>query len=569
MTFVRRRLAVLPTLSLFLAALLTGGVLAAPAAADQPTQMPATLVDAAGVLSAEQETKIGVALDKLMADRNLQLSVIYVRNFDGMAPQDWARQTQQLSELSYRDVLLAVAVDDRTFSFGSAEAIEDYPAEDLRKIAEETIAPDVADARWADAALDTAAELDGDRSRMWLYLAVTGLIALALIGAGLLFLRNRRSTSDTDAGPDDDAVSVSELTTRPLATLNPWAAELLTDTDNAVSISDEELALAVAEYGDAATAGFQAALATAESAVATSFRLRRTFDHQPELSNGERRALLVQIISMCSDANEALDEQVPAFDALRDLLTDASARLDTLDARARTVTERLGPAEATEIYLAKTFSGPVADSVIGNAGLARELIRFARDSIAQGREAVADEAELRQPTVAAIRSAECGLDTAARLLDALTDVSQNVVLIAEKTTPLAHATAHVGAAESLIDTRRGAVGTAARTGVSEAERLLDEAQAAHEAARVEALADQATALADEALTLACQDITLWKQQHEHEGAPVLTGVLVDAVIADDVNDGDFGGGGFGSGGRSPGSFGGSDTSGRIGTGGRG
>ncbi|MCK0438989.1 TPM domain-containing protein [Gordonia alkaliphila] len=575
MTFVRRRLAVLPTLSLLIATVLgltvlTGGPGVGAALADQPIQMPNQVVDAADVLSGEQEAEIGAAIDELAADRNVQLWVVYVRNFDGKSPQDWARETEQQSELSYRDILLAINVDDRSFFFDSAEPIDDYPAEDLRKIADDTIAPDVAEAKWTDAALDTASALDTAGSRMWIYLSVAGLAALALIAAAYLVLRNRRRTLATgdEVSSEDSALTVEELTTQPITTLNPWASELLTHTDNAVSISDDELALATAEFGDTATAAFHGALTTAESALATSFRLRHTFDEEPELSNGERRSLLVQIISMCSDANQALDEQVRPFDTLRDLVDGADARLDALADRCDALAERLDQAEASEAYLAESFSTAVAESVIGNSALARELIHFAQDSIAQGREAVADEADLRLPTAAAIRSAEGGVDTAAKLLDAISDVSQNVVLIAEKSTALAYATAHVGAAESLIDTRRGAVGTPARTSLSEAERLLDRAQSTADEHAADKLADQATALADQALTLARQDVLLWKQQNPHDGAAVLTGVLVDAVINEATGDGGFGNGGFSSGGRSPASFGGSDTSGRLGTGGR-
>ncbi|GAA3949212.1 TPM domain-containing protein [Gordonia caeni] len=572
MTLARRRLTALPALSL-LAAMLVALLVSAPAAADVPTQMPAQVVDAADVLTVDQEDEITAAVERLSADRDVQLWVIYVHDFGGMSPGAWARQTEQLSEMSYRDVLLAVAVDDRTFHLGSAEPIDDYPASALQEIAGDTVAPAVRDSRWTEAAMSTVDDLSGTRSRTWLWVTIAVLVvaALACLLGAYLYRRNR-SGQDGDGDDDDTSdLTVAELTAQPLSVLEPWSTEALLHTDNAVSVSGDELALAEREYGETATAPFRDALNTAESAVATSFRLRRRLDEEPGPTAGERRSLLVQIISMCSDADGALDDRVADFDALRDLLSDAGDRLDALAERADALADRQRGAVGDEASLTERFTGPVVDSVAGNGALAGDLLQFAADSVAQGREAVADRAERRQPTVAAIRSAECALDAAGRLLDALADVGQNLVVIAEVPGGPEVATAYVAAAESFIDTRRGAVGCQARACLSEAERLLDEAQSSADAQEATTLSDAATALAEQALALGAQDVAEWRIGQRGDGAAVLTGVLVDAVISPDAQaplPAELGNGGFSSGGRSPGSFGGSDTSGRIGTGGR-
>ena len=569
MTLARRRLTALPALSL-LAALLVTLLVSAPASADVPTQMPAQVIDAADVLTVDQENEITDAVERLATDRDLQLWVIYVHDFGDLTPDEWGRQTEQLSEMSYRDVLLAVAVDDRGFYFGSADPIDDYPAATLRDIAGDTIAPAVRDGRWTEAALTTVDDLAGTRSRTWIWVTIAALVAVALVcllGAYLY----RRSRSGQDDGDDDSDLTVAELTAQPLEILEPWSAEALLHTDNAVSVSSDELALAEREYGETATAPFRRALHTAESAVATSFRLRLLLDEQPGPAPGERRSLLVQIISMCTDADGALDDRVAEFDALRDLVSDAGDRLDALDARTAALADRQRSAVSDEAYLSEKFTGPLVESVTGNGALAGDLLQFAADSVAQGREAVADEAERRQPTVAAIRSAECALDAADKLLDALVDVGHNLVLIAEGSAGPEVATAYVGAAESFIDTRRGAVGSQARACLSAAEGLLDEAQSTEDAQEAAALSDRAKALAEQALALGAQDVAEWRLGQAGDGTAVLAGVLVDAVISSDAEElvpEELGNGGFSSGGRSPGSFGGSDTSGRIGTGGR-
>lgn len=563
MISIRRRPPVHVAVSLIVAALLTALTPLASASADAPPRLPDQLVDAAGVLTADQVTEVTAALNRLSESSDLQMSAVYVTDFDGKTPAQWARETERLNAMSYRDLLLAVAVDTKEYYLGSAEPIEDLAGEQIRRVSDSAVGPSVRAGQWARAATDAANELGKPSSRIWIWvLSLIGVALLAGLGwFGSQRLRSRQSAlSASPADPTDDLLSVDELSRQPLDALDPWSAESLILTDNAVSVSGDELALAKEEFGADAVTEFAEALATAESAVASSFRLRRTLDDQSATPATERRALLVEIISMCTVANSALDTRVPAFDRLRNLLTGAADRLDALGDRAEELHDRLEDSGAAEADLKRRYGGPVVESIYGNTALATELVAFAEDAVTQGHEAIAAEADMHRETVAAIRSAECALDTAKKLLEAIADVRQNLTLIATLSTGPEVATAHVAAAESFIDTRRGVIGAAPRTCLSEAERVLAEAGPT----------DRAMALATDALALSRQDVAAWQHTHGDDGAPVLTGVLVDVVIAADaatVPD-DLGSGGFSSGGRSPGSFGGADSSGRIGTGGR-
>lgn len=565
MTFAGRRPIRLSRLGLVLA-LVAGLALAAPARADVPIQMPARVVDAAGVLTTAQELVLTDAVERLGADRDLHLSVIYVPSFGTQSPRAWGTETEELSEMGYRDLLLAVAVDDRTYYFGSAEPIEGLSSAALEEIGRSAIEPAVRDGRWDEAAENAVDDLNG-QSRLGLYLTL-GILAVAagLLLMGVGWFRRRRADDEAQVAADGDSLTVDQLSAQPLQVLDPWSAELLVSTDNAVSVSADELALAVDELGVEPTAAFQSALATAESAVETSFRLRREFDEPAGRSAEQRRELLVRIVRMCSDANSALDEQAPGFDALRDLFSDAPSRLDALDHRMTSTTGRLPEAAAQSSFLAAKFDGPIAASVADNVELARELCLFTTAALAQGRDAVTDSDEPRSRTVAAIRSAEAALDAAGKLLDALVDVGQNLELLEQGADAAARATATVAAAESFVDTRRGAVGYQSRTCLSEAERLLDEAVGRAESADLTA---EATTLAERALVLGADDVSAWRAADAESGATVLTGVLVDSVVRTDAPvtvPFDLGAGGFSLDGRAPGSFGGSDTSGRIGTG---
>ena len=134
----------------------------------------------------------------------------------------------------------------------------------------------------------------------------------------------------------------------------------------------------------------------------------------------------------------------------------------------------------------------------------------------------------------------------------------------------------VGAADDFVATRRGAVGTEARTRLSEARRHLQQAQAGGDPAAALAEAQAADAMARTALQLAQSDVARWSGPSSggygggrRSGASV--GVELGGLVLGGILSGALGGsgGGFsGGGGRSPGSFGGSATRGRRGGGGR-
>jgi len=154
------------------------------------------------------------------------------------------------------------------------------------------------------------------------------------------------------------------------------------------------------------------------------------------------------------------------------------------------------------------------------------------------------------------------------------------------------ARAAVSAAADFVSTRRGAVGTQARTRLAEAQRHLAAATAGGDPVVALREAQQAEAMANQALDLARSDVSRWSgggggggggrsgNVGLDLGSLVLGGILSEAMRGGGYRGGSRGdgygggsrgggfGGGFGGGGRSPGSFGGSASRGRRGGGGR-
>jgi hypothetical protein len=132
---------------------------------------------------------------------------------------------------------------------------------------------------------------------------------------------------------------------------------------------------------------------------------------------------------------------------------------------------------------------------------------------------------------------------------------------------LVSARAAVSAASDFVSTRRGAVGTQARTRLAEAQRHLAAATAGGDPAAALREAQQAETLGNQALDLARSDVDRWSGPSGAGGRNVgvdLGSLVLGGILNEAMRGGHRGGGG----GYSPGNFGGSASRGRRGGGGR-
>ncbi|AZG46960.1 TPM domain-containing protein [Gordonia insulae] len=429
-TFFRRLGLILVVLGV--AGVLVPGLLGAGRAhAEPPSRLPTQVVDSANVLTSAQRSQLQSSIDQLYTEHEVQLWVVYVRDFDGQSAEQWAQQTAATSDLGDRDVLLAVATDDRAYYFNSPEAIDELDQDTLNDIARDDIVPALKNSDWAGAG---EAAVNGISSAMTP--SNTGLITAAAVGgivvvggAGGLLYSRRRKRRQVDAGIEalrEQELTGDQLVHQPLDVLDPWSREVLTDTDNAIRTSEEELQLAIGEFGEADTAPFSAALASAKKGLADSFVLRQRLDDAIPETPDEQRALLVQIITTCTDVDAELDAQVESFDAMRNLLINADSRLAELTQKLVAVRARIEQSQATLDTLITKHGEQVLASINQNVTLAHDELDFAEHSADQGREAVAAPAGEQGPAVAAIRTAEGALDQANKLLDAIDNADRNI-----------------------------------------------------------------------------------------------------------------------------------------------
>ncbi|MET7340463.1 TPM domain-containing protein [Streptomyces sp. NPDC005547] len=677
----------------------------APAArADDPVTLSrdGQITDKVGALG-DRRTQVVAALDRLYDERRLQLFVVYVRDFSGRSPQDWADETADRNGLGRDDVLLAVASHARQYAY-SVDQDSRLTGAQLQDVASTAVEPALKENDWAGAAIGAAdgfaAVLAGEpvptpaitpgasdpgsgsggTSTGDLLLPVVLLCAVAAVAAYAFLRRKRRATTRTTpgaagwgpagAGPDGAAPPPA-----PLPELDGRAKETLVATDDAVRTSEEELGFATAQFGEESAAPFAEAVTYAKGELTAAFRLRQQLDDAFPEDDATRRRMLDEIISRCADADGRLDAVSEDFDRLRELERAAPQALAAAETAFRELTGRVPAAESALASMRERYADQASAPVAGDAEQAKDRLVFATSSLNRARQSVdggdnaaaavyiraaegaigqagtlvdgverrageLDEAAGRLPAV--LTELETDLADAGGLLegtaqgaptadlrgriararsvagdvreelgagrydpiDALrraeeADAALDEALAGAREREQGDARARslldgamltarssVSAAADFVTTNRGAVGSRARTRLTEAQRRLERAAAlagTGDAQAALAEANRADSLAGEARDLAEQDVRGYG--YGGRGGPggmaggggggmggaVLGGIILGGLMgggrSGGFGGGGLGGGGFGGGGG-PGSFGGGGTRGRRGGGGR-
>jgi hypothetical protein len=651
---VARRLSLL--VAVLVALLLSG---AGGALADPPSRLADRVTDRAGALDPAGRAEVTAAINNLRAaGKGMDLFVVYVRSFDGADGQAWADQAAQRSQLGTQGVLLAVATEERAYGVSIADGFQ-LPQATTDAIIRNEVEPRLSAGDWAGAAVALADGLRGGGGGGGVGTGVLVVGGVVIVGGGAYLLSRRRRSRPTSgepapaepATPDEfSAVSTEDLTYQ--------GSQALIAADDAVRTSEQELAAARAHFGDAAVAGFAAALEQSRADMLRGFTLQQQLDDDVPEDEPTRRAMLGDIIRACRSADERLDAQVAAFDGLRDLEATTPEYLAGLGTRLDAVTARAPQVDAALAALRTRYAASALESVAGNQDQARQLLGVAATELAAARDqlakAVPTPAEPnagRSFAVVSGRAAEDAITQAETLLDGVGRLEGELVaagdrivaaraeteqdlaeartlpasddlagLIARAEAALASATdaqnatppdplgalrlideaddaldrglarardaaAHmrraaaaleqtlltarsaVSAADDFISTRRGAVGSEARTRLAEAQRHLAVAQGGGDPTVAVGEAQAADSMARQALRLAQSDVSNWSGGGGGSNLGVELGSLVLGGILNGVISGSRGGSG-GGGGRFPGSFGGSNTRGRRGGGGR-
>lgn len=394
--------------------------------------MSTYVVDSAGALKGDEPARVRAAVDRLYDDHRVRLWVYYVKDFGGLPAQRWAAQTASASGFDSRDMLLAVATDSREYWL-DGEAPGGVSDKELDELLAEEVEPALRDSRWADAAVLTAdgigTAISGGGGGSMVGVLVAALIVAAIL-AGLVWWSRRRSKQRAAAelaaarqiDPDDTAA----LAALPLEALHARSREVLVEIDDAVRASDEELQLAVGEFGATATAPFSTALNNAKAAAAQAFRIRQQLDDDIPETPDEQHRLLMELLTTAGRADRELEARVAEFDDMRNLLIDAPNRLDGLTRDLVELTGRTPASEAELNRLTAAHPASVLAPIADNVRMARERIAFAEQYIDAARAALGLPVGQQGGAVAAIRTAESAIGQARTLLDAVDNAASNI-----------------------------------------------------------------------------------------------------------------------------------------------
>lgn len=412
------------TAALVSAAVVAATAVGGAAAATAPVTLDDTYVlDDAGVLSSADEATAESRLEQLKSDTGLDLWVVFVDQFtDPSSSADWANQTATDNGLGPTQYLLAVATDGRQF-YLSGDSSGPISEDQLGTIEQTRIQPALSDEDWVGAVDGAAAGLtdaknggsgSGDATGgggsswfTWLLVIVVVGVAVVLL---VMFLRRRKKGAVTpggQAGPPQ--VSIEELQRR--------ASSLLVQTDDALKTSTQELGFAKAQFGDAATTEFEAAIATAQQGLDEAFGLKQKLDDEVPDSPDDTRAWNERIIALCEAANTLLDEKAAAFDELRKLEQNAPEALRRVQGERTKAAAALDQATARLHDLQAAYAPEALATIADNPAQAQQRLAFADEQLTAAQAAIGagDGGE----AAVGIRAAEEAVGQATLLEDAI------------------------------------------------------------------------------------------------------------------------------------------------------
>lgn len=146
----------------------------------------------------------------------------------------------------------------------------------------------------------------------WAVLSVLVVATILILG---FIAFNRRRERRSGAGT---AAEVSGAAGPGLRELDAEAAQMLSETDEAIKTGQRELDSAIARYGRDGASYATETLAEAKGHLAEALRLRGRLEAQSAPAEDELRQILRQVIHKCGEADAALDLHFAALEQLRE-----------------------------------------------------------------------------------------------------------------------------------------------------------------------------------------------------------------------------------------------------------
>lgn len=400
--------------------------------AQAPATYSKTVTDTADLLSPAQESELDAKIKQVQKDTQKKVYVVFTKDFAGLSGDQWAKKALQANSGPNVVVFgVSPATRDYGISFGSSFSSSDQQR--INKAAYDKLVDD----DFSGAALALVDAVGGkssgggasmDSSDLgWLGGGAAALGGLG-IGAYALSKRNRKKTNTAmvqDARTIDPK-NVAAISALPMEVLEQRAHEELVSTDESIRRGREELDLAIAEFGAERARPFTKAMNNSTSTLQRAFALQQKLNDSIPESEADRRAMLVDIISSCGQADDALDKEATAFAEMRSLLINADSKVEELTRATIDIRTRIPRSEELLASLKGRYESTVIAGISDNAELAKAAVDEAEKSLESARAVVHLPAGEQGRLIEDIRRAENATQKADQLLSAIEHAEDNI-----------------------------------------------------------------------------------------------------------------------------------------------
>ncbi|CAM3098639.1 TPM domain-containing protein [Corynebacterium gottingense] len=358
--------------------------------ATAPGKLAQPVTDDAGVLSDAELASVKDAVTKVSQEKHLSLRVVYASSLGTLTGPQWAEQA--VAANGANTAVLVVAPDERAYGvFGgndwTQKDIDAMDAAAYEKLSAKDwagVGTAAAEAAISGKGGSGSGGSDGGSGAGW---AAGGVGVLALAGGGA-YVASRRNTKKQNAKQLESAKALTpgdtdSLGRLPTPTLEQVARDALVAADESITQGKEELQVASAEFGAERVRPFTSAMNQATSTLQRAFHThQKLYDAIPE-TEPEKRTMLIDIISSCGKAEEALKAKTDEFNAMRGTLMRADEEVNALRARTIDIRARIEPAKATLEELRSRHNEGMLHSIDENVDVAESSLAEAEKQLSE------------------------------------------------------------------------------------------------------------------------------------------------------------------------------------------
>ena len=389
-----------------------------------PTELKDKVTDEAGVLSDGEKAEIEDAIAQLQQSKQLNAYVVYLSTFGGEDPSEWVRAA--ITDKGPNTAVIAISPDDGKYNVNAGSQWSSSDVDAMSNAAFDQLTTK----NYGAAGLEAINAVNGSSSGDGAGLVAGGLGAAALAGGGFwLYGRNRNKKRDREQLASarelnpGDADSLGRL---PTPTLEQLAQDTLVNTDESIREGKDQLEVATSEFGAERVRPFTSAMNEATSALQRAFGIHhRLYDAIPE-TEPEKRAMLIDIITSCGKADQALADKSQEYEDMRNVLMNADSEIDSIFQRTVDLRARVEPARHTLEGLQSRYSEQILSSITSNVDIASESIDEAEKQLEEARELSSQPAGKQGALVDILRGAQRTVEVADKNLGAIEHADTNI-----------------------------------------------------------------------------------------------------------------------------------------------